>query len=129
MAKFGVLLVDDEEEFVRALAERLEIRGYPVRVALSGEQAIELLRETVPDVMVLDLRMPGMDGLEVLRRVKADYPRVQVIILTAHGSERDRDRGLQLGAYEQLQKPVYINDLINTMEQAYCNRMPVLDVH
>jgi two-component system response regulator CpxR len=122
MAAFKVLLVDDEEEFVKALAERLELRGFKIRVALNGERALEMLQDESPDVMVLDLRMPGIDGLEVLRRVKKTAPEVQVIILTGHGSEADRQMALRSGAFEHLQKPVDITRLIDTLNRAYAER-------
>ena len=119
MPRFGVLLVDDEREFVSTLAERLQMRGFDLEVAFSGEQALEMLENRIPEVMVLDLRMPGIDGLEVLRLVKRKYPRIQVIILTGHGSERDEEAARRLGAFDHLQKPVDINDLVLVMEQAF----------
>lgn len=119
MSKFSVLLVDDEEEFVTTLAERMQMRGLEPEVAFSGEQAIEILENSIPDVMVLDLKMPGIDGLEVLRRVKKSHPQIQVIILTGHGSERDEIAARRLGAFDHLQKPVDINDLVRIMEKAF----------
>jgi CheY-like chemotaxis protein len=118
MAKFKVLLVDDEKEFISTLAERLQMRGLDPKVVFSGEQALAVLQESLPDVMVLDLKMPGIDGLEVLRRVKRRYPQVQVIILTGHGSEKDEAAARRLGAFDHLQKPVDISDLVRVMEQA-----------
>lgn len=117
--KFNLLLVDDEKEFVSTLAERLQMRGFQPQVAFSGEEALEMLKRNVPDVMVLDLKMPGIDGLEVLRRVKKRHPRVQVIILTGHGSERDEAAARRLGAFDHLQKPVDLNDLVQVMGQAF----------
>jgi DNA-binding response OmpR family regulator len=114
-----VMLVDDEEEFVKTLAERLDIRGFKTWVALNGERALEILPESIPDVMVLDLKMPGIDGLEVLRRVKRRAPQVQVIILTGHGSEGDREAALRLGAFEHLQKPIDMATLIETIKRAH----------
>jgi DNA-binding response OmpR family regulator len=119
MPKFNVLLVDDEKEFVSTLAERMQMRGLDPKVAFNGEQALMILEDSLPDVMVLDLKMPGIDGLEVLRRVKKRYPQVQVIILTGHGSERDEAAARSLGAFDHLQKPVDINDLVRVMEQAF----------
>jgi len=72
-----------------------------------------------PEVMVLDLRMPGLDGLEVLRRVRRSHPQVQVIVLTGHGSDRDEEQARRLGAFEFLQKPVDIEDLVRTVRQAH----------
>lgn len=119
MAEIRVLLIDDEEEFVKTLAERLQMRNFTAQVALSGEQGLQVLHDWVPDVIVLDLKMPGMGGMEVLRRVKKTQPQVRVIILTGHGSDKDRDEALRLGAFEYLQKPVDISDLVQAVQRAY----------
>jgi DNA-binding NtrC family response regulator len=120
MKEFKVLMVDDEEDFVKALAERMKMRDLDSNVALNGEEALQLLQEDqVPDVMVLDLRMPGIDGMEVLRRVRQAYPQVQVIILTGHGTERDEEEAKRLGAFAYLQKPVELEKLIQTLKDAY----------
>ena len=119
MVQFRVLLVDDEREFVTTLAERMQLRGLDPEVAFSGEQALKILEHSLPDVMVLDLRMPGIDGIEVLRKVKKCHPQIQVIILTGHGSERDEAAARRLGAFDHLQKPVDINDLVRIMELAF----------
>jgi len=113
-----VLLVDDEREFVETLSERLLLRDIGSAVVYDGEQALALLAREEPEVMVLDLKMPGLDGMEVLRRIKRDHPRVEVIILTGHGSARDRERCLELGAFAYLQKPVDIEELSQTMRRA-----------
>lgn len=121
--KMKILLVDDEKEFVEALSERLQMRDLGSDVALDGEQALHVVKGEIPDVMVLDLRMPGIDGLEVLRRVKEAYPSVQVIVLTGHGSERDEQEARRLGAYDYLQKPVDIDKLVTTLKNAYRKKM------
>jgi DNA-binding response OmpR family regulator len=126
MPKFKVLLVDDEKEFVATLAERMQMRGFDPEVAFSGEQALLILEDSLPDVIVLDLKMPGIDGLEVLRQVKKCQPQVQVIILTGHGSERDEAAAPKLGAFDHLQKPVDINDLVRVMEQAFRQKQEAL---
>lgn len=113
-----VLLVDDEVELVQALAERLELRGFAVRHALSGEEALGVIASDPPDLMVLDLRMPGMDGMEVLRTVKRDHPGIHVIMLTGHGSEKDMETAHMLGAFEYLQKPVDIAVLVAVLKRA-----------
>lgn len=122
MSQSKVLLVDDEEEFVVALAERLQMRGFATQVALNGEQALHIVQDYIPDVMVLDLKMPGIDGLEVLRRVKKNQPEVQVIILTGHGSEQDAETARRLGAFEYLQKPVDIKEIVIALQQAQQNQ-------
>ena len=113
-----VLLVDDEREFVQTLSERLLLRDMGSAVAYDGESALEMLREDEPDVMILDLKMPGIDGMEVLRRVKATQPDIEVIILTGHGNETDRETCMGLGAFAYLQKPVDIDILSETMKKA-----------
>jgi len=114
-----VLLVDDEEDYVRTMAERMEMREMGSEVALDGPEALRMLEEDeVPDVMVLDLRMPGMGGLEVLEKVKKDFPRLEVIILTGHGSDEEEREAERLGAFAYLQKPVDFNDLMEVVAQA-----------
>jgi len=124
MSKINVLLVDDEEDYVSTLAERLDIRDIGSSVALSGEEALELLdRGEEPDVMVLDLRMPGIDGMQVLERVKREHPQIQVIILTGHGSEKEEREARRLGAFEYLSKPADTNRLIETVRGAWRKRL------
>ena len=113
-----ILLVDDEREFVQTLSERLEMRDLASAVAYDGESALEVVREDEPEVMILDLRMPGIDGIEVLRRVKTDQPDIEVIILTGHGSEDDRKTCMDLGAFDYLQKPVDIDALSAAIQRA-----------
>jgi len=113
-----ILLVDDEREFVQTLSERLLIRDMGSTIAYDGETALEMAREDEPDVMILDLRMPGIDGIEVLRRVKETQPNIEVIILTGHGSEEDRKTCMELGAFGYLQKPVDIDLLSDTIKGA-----------
>ena len=119
MEQFKVLLVDDEEEFVLALAERLEMRGLDTKTVHNGEQALHTVQDYAPDVMLLDLKMPGMDGLEVLRRTKKMHPRVQVVILTGHGSQQDEEIARRLGAFDYLQKPADIGEIVATLRRAH----------
>lgn len=118
MTKFKVLLVDDEEEFVRTLGERLEMRGIGPDTAYNGEQALQKIAQEEPDIMILDIKMPGIDGMEVLRRVRKAYPRIQVIMLTAHGTEKDEEEAKRLGAFAYLRKPVDLELLTNTIRAA-----------
>lgn len=113
-----VLLVDDEREFVETLSERLIMRQIGSAVAYDGESALELIEEDEPEVMILDLKMPGIDGIEVLRRVKATRPDIEVIILTGHGSEADKELCMKLGAFGYLTKPVDIDLLSETLKRA-----------
>jgi DNA-binding NtrC family response regulator len=123
MKEFKVLMVDDEEDFVTTLSERMKLREVDSEVALDGEQALQRVEEDIPDVMVLDLKMPGIDGLEVLRRVRKAYPQIPVVILTGHGSEKDEAEARRLGAFDYLQKPVDIEKLIKTLRKAYKSKV------
>ena len=113
-----VLLVDDEREFIQTLSERLILRDMGPAVAYDGESALNLIKEDEPDVMIVDLKMPGIDGLEVLRKVKDSRPEIEVIILTGHGHEADRELCMKLGAFAYLQKPLDINVLSETIQEA-----------
>jgi CheY-like chemotaxis protein len=113
-----ILLVDDEREFVQTLSERLLMREMGSAVAYDGESALDLIKEDEPEVMILDLRMPGIDGIEVLKRVKKTNPEIEVIILTGHGSEADRETCMSLGAFAYLQKPVDIDELSRKIKEA-----------
>ena len=113
-----VLLVDDEQEFVQTLSDRLNTRNYGSYPVFDGEQALELLDSEVPDVMVLDLKMPGMSGVEVLRKTKEANPNIEIIILTGHGSEEDKKVCLELGAYAYMHKPVDITELTKIIDEA-----------
>ncbi|MBU0960848.1 MAG: response regulator [Proteobacteria bacterium] len=113
-----VLLVDDEQEFVQTLSDRLNTRNYGSYPVFDGEQALELLDSELPDVMVLDLKMPGMSGVEVLRKTKEAYPGIEIIILTGHGSEEDKKICMELGAYAYIHKPVDITELTKIIDEA-----------
>ncbi len=123
MKNLKVLLVDDEEEFVKALAERLEMRDLRSDTVYDGEEALSFVEDQEPDVMVLDLKMPGIDGMEVLRRVKKAYPKIEVIILTGHGTEKHEEEARRLGAFDYLEKPVNLDVLVKKMKQAYFRKM------
>jgi len=113
-----VLLVDDEEDFAAALAERLRLRGIAVDTAYDGETALEKVTSYDPQVVVLDVMMPGIGGLAVLQRIKAQRPATEVILLTGKGSTRDGIEGMRLGAYDYLIKPVQIDELIAKMKRS-----------
>ncbi len=114
-----VLLVDDEKELVQTLSERLISRDVGTYAVFDGKQALDLIDDDKPEIMVLDLRMPGMDGIEVLRRSKQKNPEIEIIILTGHGTEDDRKLCLELGAFAYLQKPVDLEDLSHTIQEAH----------
>ncbi len=116
MGRITVLLVDDEREFVDTLAERITMRGFDTLVAYSGEQALSMIESTPPRVMVLDLKMPGMGGADVLARVKTDHVGISVIILTGHGDERDQAQVMDMGASGYFQKPVDLDVLVTKIK-------------
>jgi DNA-binding response OmpR family regulator len=113
-----VLLVDDEQEFADTLAQRLKMRGFDVQIAADGERALNLVGVDPPQVVILDVVLPGMSGLDVLKQIKARNPRLQVILLTGKGSTRDGITGMQLGAYDYLIKPLDIEELVLKMNAA-----------
>ncbi|MBF0452724.1 MAG: response regulator [Candidatus Magnetomorum sp.] len=113
-----ILLVDDEQEFVTALAERLTLRDMDASVATDGEMALALIDTDPPDVVVLDIMMPGMNGLDVLERIKSIHPGIPVILLTARGATKDGIQGAKLGAFDYLIKPIDIDELIQKLNEA-----------
>ncbi len=116
-----VLLVDDEKELAQTISERLINRDVGTYAVHDGQQALNLITsdDNKPDVMVLDLRMPGMDGIEVLRKTKEAKSNIEIIILTGHGTEKDREICMELGAFAYLQKPVDIEELSATIYDAH----------
>lgn len=117
--KLRVLLVDDEKEFVESLSERLELRNLEAAVVHDGEEALKTVHEDKHDLMVLDLRMPGVDGIDVLRKMKKDHPKVPVVILTGHGTDKDEKEALRLGASAYLRKPVDVDQLVGTLNKVW----------
>ena len=116
--RIRVLVVDDEEDFASAVAERLVKRGFLAAAAFSGKQALALLGKSPSDVVVLDLKMPEMDGLAALPEIRKLHPHVQVIVLTGHGSVASGIQGMRGGAADFLQKPVTIEVLCIAIEAA-----------
>jgi len=115
---WNVLLVDDEEEFVQTLCERLAIRGIVCKVALNGEAGLRSLDEELPDVVVLDMFMPGLKGLDVLKVIRDRHPKVQVILLTGQGATHDGMDGMKLGAFDYMIKPLSIDELTAKIGEA-----------
>ena len=113
-----MLLVDDEEAYVHVLANRLRRRQIDVSKAFSGTEAIQILRRQDFDVVVLDLKMEDMDGIEVLKVMKKMVPQIQVIMLTGHGSEKAAKEGLDLGAFDYLTKPCELEELLSKIKAA-----------
>jgi len=114
-----VLLVDDEVEFVQTVAKRLKRNKLSVQAAHSGDDALRHLAGNPTDVVVLDVKMPGMDGIEVLRRIKARQPLVEVIMLTGHASVDAAIDGMESGAFDYLMKPVEFDELLYKIQDAH----------
>lgn len=118
-----VLLVDDEVDFVDTLAQRLRMRELMVDAVYNGEQALSFIKKIEPDVIVLDLKMPGLHGIEVLREIKKMSPQIQVIILTGHGTEKDEEEAKRLGGFDFLRKPAEIDLLIAKIKEAFAEKI------
>jgi len=114
-----LLLVDDESDFRRVIAKRLEKRGIPSSEASSGEECLSILVQKPMDVIVLDVKMPGMGGIETLDRIRKDYPKTEVILLTGQSSTLDGVEGIKAGAFDYLTKPVETEHLASKIIQAY----------
>lgn len=124
--KAKVLLVDDEEDFIQTLSQRLEVRGLQVTGATRGAEAVELVDRQEFDAIVLDLAMPGMDGMETLKRIRENHPDAEIIILTGHASIKTSIEAMKLGAEDYLEKPVDMQELLKKIEEAMHKRVLVL---
>jgi DNA-binding NtrC family response regulator len=116
--KINVLLVDDEKDFVEALAERLQLRDFNVTIAFSGDEAIKLVEENGFDVIVLDVQMPGKNGVETLKEIKKIEHLSQVIMLTGHATVKTAIQGMKNGAFDYLMKPTDTDELIEMINKA-----------
>jgi DNA-binding NtrC family response regulator len=115
----NVLIVDDEVALANTLAQRLQMRDLKVGTAYDGAEALSRLKVDRPDVIVLDLRMPGMHGMEVLREIKKACPEIQVIVLTGHGTDKDEEEVKKLGGFGFLKKPADIEMLAHKIKAAF----------
>ncbi len=119
MREFNVLVVDDEQEFRDITIKRLEKRGLRVQGAENGEKALEILEHSYTDVVLLDVKMPGIDGIETLRRIRTMKPLVEVVLLTGHASVDSGIEGMKLGAFDYLMKPIDLDPLLEKLADAY----------
>ncbi len=118
MNPISVLLVDDEEDLSLVLAERLEMKGFIARGVVSSEEALDLIEKEEFDVMIIDIKMPGIGGLDLMQRVKQKRPETQIILFTGHGTDKEGETAIDDGAYDYLIKPIKIEDLIAKIEKA-----------
>ncbi len=121
--KIKILIVDDEIKFLDSIAQRLEIRGFSISKATNGEEALKAASEAQYDLALLDLKMPGMDGRQVLEILKKTHKHIEVIILTGHGSLDSAVECTKLGAFDYLPKPYEIEKLLEVLKAAYETRM------
>ncbi len=122
MSQTKILLVDDEVEFITALAERLQLRNYAVKTAHNALEALSVIHTHLPDVIVLDLKIPGMDGIETLKTIKKIDPTIEVIMLTGHGDVESVKEGMKRGVFEYIMKPVDIGELTVKIDNAMKKR-------
>lgn len=123
MDGLNVLFVDDEVDFLETLLKRMKKRDVNVTGVKSGEEALKLLVREPVDVLVLDVRMSGMDGIQTLREIKKRYPLIEVIMLTGHASLEVALEGMELGAFDYLMKPVDIDELLYKIQDAHKKKM------
>lgn len=123
MKAIRLLLVDDEVEFAQTLAERLQLRGFHVLTAHDGDEALTRLEENPFDMVVLDVMMPGLGGLDVLKQMKIRYAKTPVILLTGRGSTADGIEGMRLGAEDYLMKPINIDELVKKIDENLQNTL------
>ena len=119
MESIRLLLVDDEEEFRRTITKRLKRRGIDPEQAGTGEECLSILEKSPMDVVVLDVKMPGMDGIETLQHIKEKYPKIEVIMLTGHATTQDGVDGIKTGAFDYLTKPIEQEHLLGKIKQAH----------
>jgi len=123
MENVKILLVDDEKEFVETLAERLKLRGFSITVCFDGEEAIRIIKDAPVDIVILDVQMPGLDGIDTLREIKQLVPLIEVIMLTGHATVKTAIDGMKLGAYDYIMKPVENDNLVDKMNKAYARKV------
>jgi len=123
MEKIKLLIVDDEVNFLQSIATRLEIRDFDVVKATNGAEAVAAANKQKFDIALLDLKMPGMDGKQVLETLKKEHKYIEVIILTGHGSLESAVECTKLGAFGYLPKPYEFNKLLEILKDAFSKRM------
>jgi DNA-binding NtrC family response regulator len=125
--KADVLLVDDEEQFLKVLSQRLEGRGIKVNTSTSGEDALKRVEEKDFDAIILDLAMPGMSGIETLKRIRSENPDVQIIMLTGHSSVEKGVEAIKAGAVDFLEKPADLNKIMEKISEAKRKRIVLVE--
>jgi DNA-binding NtrC family response regulator len=129
MAEAKILIVDDEQEYLDILSERMEGRDFEVDKAGNGMEALDRLSESTYDAIVMDMMMPGMDGLETLKRIREKHPDMQVILLTGHATVQKGVDAIKMGALDFLEKPAEIETLTAKIKEAKDNRLLLVEKH
>ncbi|MBW1766619.1 MAG: response regulator [Deltaproteobacteria bacterium] len=122
MKKMKIMLVDDEERFLSTTKKLVERKGYEVLTATSGTEALEKLKNYSVHIVILDVKMPGLDGVATLKEIKRLFPVVEVIMLTGHATVESAVDGLKSGAFDYVMKPCDINDLLQKATEAFEKR-------
>jgi DNA-binding NtrC family response regulator len=117
--KIRVLLIDDEKDYINSLSKQLTVRNYDVTAVYNGDEALNMIQKSSFDVIILDVSMPGKDGIETLRLIKKIDQLVQVIMLTGNVTVEKAIAGMKIGAYDFLMKPIRIDDLVNKIDEVY----------
>ncbi len=123
MNGFNVLLVDDEEDFLIPLSKRLKKRQLNIMMVNNGQDALATIKESPVDVVVLDMKMPGINGIETLKGIKKINELIEVIMLTGHANIEVAVQGMECGAYDYLMKPMNIDELYYKMQDAYAHKV------
>lgn len=119
MSEYKVLMVDDEQDFLNTFLKRLRRRKVEVDAVTCGEDALEYMENNSPDIVILDVKMPGMDGITVLNKIKQKFPLVEVILLTGHANMEVAAEGMEIGAFDYVLKPASLDELMFKIEDAY----------
>ena len=125
MVKMRIMLVDDEERFLQTMKKMIIKHGYDAVTAASGEECLKKLEQELVHVVILDVKMPGMGGVETLKKIRLLYPRIEVIMLTGHATAESAVEGMKSGATDYLQKPTSVEDLIAKAEEAFNRHIAV----
>ena len=122
-----VLLVDDEKDFLDIMSERMEARGMTVKTAESADQALKILEKESFDAIVMDFKMPGMDGIQALKNIKTQKPELQIILLTGYATVEKTVEAMKIGATDLLEKPADLEALAAKIKQAKAEKMLVVE--
>jgi len=122
-----VLIVDDEKEFLEAMGERIAARGMDVAISMSAREALEKIENESFDAIIMDFQMPGMDGIEALKAIKAKNPELQIILLTGHASVKKGVEAMKEGALDYIEKPADMDEITQKIKEAHDNKMIVID--